>query len=170
MKLNLNEIKDGSKWNGYKLPEFDPKEIAENTRKNPEWIHFGAGNIFRIFPAALAQKLLNEGLMNTGIIAGECHDPEIVEKLFKPHDNLTLGVTLKADGSIEKEIIASVVDSVCVYPEFKNDWATVLSAFKNPSLKMLSFTITEKGYAVTSPDGKLLGQYEHDFANPPEKA
>ena len=35
---------------------------------------------------------------------------------------------------------------------------------------MLSFTITEKGYAVTSPDGKLLGQYEHDFANPPEKA
>ena len=100
MKLNLNEIKDGSKWNGYKLPEFDPKEIAENTRKNPEWIHFGAGNIFRIFPAALAQKLLNKGLMNTGIIAGECHDPEIVEKLFKPHDNLTLGVTLKADGSI----------------------------------------------------------------------
>lgn len=69
MKLNLNEIKDGSKWNGYKLPEFDPKEIAENTRKNPEWIHFGAGNIFRIFPAALAQKLLNKGLMNTGIIA-----------------------------------------------------------------------------------------------------
>lgn len=170
MKLNLNEIKDGSKWNGYKLPEFDPKKIAENTRKNPEWIHFGAGNIFRIFPAALAQKLLNEGLMNTGIIASECHDPEIVEKLFKPHDNLTLGVTLKADGSIEKEIIASVVDSVCVYPEFKDDWATVLAAFKNPSLKMLSFTITEKGYAVTSPDGKLLGQYEHDFANPPEKA
>ena len=115
MKLNLNEIKDGSKWNGYKLPEFDPKEIAENTRKNPEWIHFGAGNIFRIFPAALAQKLLNKGLMNTGIIAGECHDPEIVEKLFKPHDNLTLGVTLKADGSIEKEIIASVVDSATIF-------------------------------------------------------
>ena len=38
MKLNLNEIKDGSKWNGYKLPEFDPTEIAENTKKIREGI------------------------------------------------------------------------------------------------------------------------------------
>ncbi len=108
--------------------------------------------------------------MTTGIIAGECHDPEIVEKLFKPHDNLTLGVTLKSDGTIEKEVIASVVKAVCVSPEFGEDWSVLESAFKNPSLKMLSFTITEKGYALTSPDGSLLGKYEEDFKNPPEKS
>ncbi len=170
MKLNLTELKDSSKWSGYKLPEFDCNKIAENTKNAPEWIHFGAGNIFRIFPAGLAQRLLNKGLMTSGIIAGECHDPEIVEKLFKPHDNLTLGVTLKSDGTIEKEVIASVVKAVCVSPDFSDDWKILEDAFKNPSLKMLSFTITEKGYALTSPDGSLIGKYSEDFKNSPEQA
>lgn len=170
MKLNLSEIKDKSKWNGYKFPEFDYDAVKENTKTKPEWIHFGAGNIFRIFPAALCQRLLNENLMKTGIIAGECHDPEIVDKLFRPHDNLTLGVTLKSDGSIEKEIVASVTQAVKVMPEFKEDWSVLENAFKNPSLKMISFTITEKGYATTTPDGNLMKEYEEDFKNPPEKA
>ena len=34
---------------------------AETKRKTPRWIHFGAGNIFRAFPAVLVQKLLDEG-------------------------------------------------------------------------------------------------------------
>lgn len=170
MKLNLNEIKDKSKWSGYKFPQFDYQKTLENTKNAPEWIHFGAGNIFRIFPAALCQRLLNEKLMKTGIVAGECHDPEIVDKLFKPHDNLTVGVTLKADGTIDKEIIASVVEAVKVMPEFSADWKVLENAFKNPSLKMISFTITEKGYALFGSDGKLLAQYVSDFANPPEKA
>lgn len=170
MKLNLSEIKDKSKWNGYKFPEFDVEKALENTKKSPEWIHFGAGNIFRIFPAGLCQRLLNQNLMQTGIIAGECHDPEIVDKLFRPHDNLTLGVTLKADGTIEKEIIASVVQAVKVMPEFSDDWKILEDAFKNSSLKMISFTITEKGYALLDSDGNLQNQYVSDFKNPPEKS
>lgn len=170
MKLNLNELKDRSKWNGYKLPEFDHEKILENTKKNPEWIHFGAGNIFRIFPAALCQKLLNNGIMETGILCADCYDYEIIDVLFKPHDNLTLGVTLKSDGSIEKEIIGSVMQAVKCSPEFGEDWAILEKAFTNKSLKMLSFTITEKGYALYGPDGNLLPQYVEDFKNPPEKA
>ena len=58
MKLNLKDVNDKSKWNGYKLFDFDREKVLENTKKRPEWIHFGAGNIFRIFPAALCQNLL----------------------------------------------------------------------------------------------------------------
>ena len=170
MKLNLTELNDKSKWNGYTFFEFDHDAILENTKKRPEWIHFGAGNIFRIFPAALCQRLLNQGDMDTGIVCGDCHDFEIIDKLFRPHDNLTLGVTLKSDGSISKEIIGSVMQAEKCSPEFTDDWAVLVNAFKNPSLKMVSFTITEKGYAIYGTDGNLLTAFEEDLKNPPAKA
>ncbi|MBQ0051183.1 MAG: mannitol dehydrogenase family protein [Treponema sp.] len=170
MKLNLKELADKSKWNGYKLFDFDYAKVSENTKKSPEWVHFGGGNIFRIFPAALCQKLLNEGLMNTGIVVGNSHDPEIIDILYKAHDNLTLGVTLKADGSISKEVIGSIAWALNCDPELKDDWAEFEKIFTNPSLKMVSFTITEKGYALYGPDGKLLPAYVEDFATTPENA
>ena len=30
-----------------KLPLFNRRQVKENTKKNPKWIHFGPGNIFR---------------------------------------------------------------------------------------------------------------------------
>lgn len=166
MKLNLKELEDRSKWKGYEIFSFDHKKIEENTKKRPAWIHFGGGNIFRIFPASLCQKLLNSGDMDTGIIVGESYDYEIVDMLYKPFDNLTLGVTLKADGTISKEVIGSVMDAVKVDPAFESDWAVLENAFKNKSLQFVSFTITEKGYALHSPNGELFPQYAEDFKNP----
>lgn len=172
MKLSLEGLKDKSGWEkaGVVFPKFDIPSVREKTAANPEWVHFGAGNIFRIFPAALCQRLLNEGEMNTGIVCSDCYDFEIIDKLFRPHDNLTLGVTLKADGSISKEIIASVMQAEKCSPEFPEDWAVLVNAFKNPSLKMASFTITEKGYAIYGSDSKLLPAFEEDLKNPPAKA
>ena len=37
---------------GYELPKFDIKAVREKTAKEPTWVHFGGGNIFRAFPAA----------------------------------------------------------------------------------------------------------------------
>lgn len=68
MKLSLESIKDKEAWKGYHLPDYDPKQIAENTAKRPEWMHFGSGNIFRIFPAVICQKLIEQGKMDTGIV------------------------------------------------------------------------------------------------------
>ena len=39
-----------------KLPLFNRKRVQENTKKNPKWIHFGPGNIFRAFIANLQQS------------------------------------------------------------------------------------------------------------------
>lgn len=58
MKLNLESLKNKEAWKGFHLPDFDPAQIAENTRKKPRWLHFGAGNIFRVFPAVLCQRLI----------------------------------------------------------------------------------------------------------------
>ena len=166
MKLNLTSLEDKKAWEGYKLFNYNHKKIEENTKARPQWIHFGAGNIFRIFPAGLCQKLLNEGLMDTGIVVGEGFDGEIIDKIYAPHDNLTLGVTLKANGTIEKEVIGSVMEAVKCDPNSQNEWSVLESAFTNPSLQMVSFTITEKGYALYQPDGNLFKFYVSDFEKP----
>ena len=171
MKLNLQELENKKMWTdkGYVLFDFDHEKIRENTAKRPEWVHFGAGNIFRIFPAALCQSLLNKSLMDTGIVCSDSYDFDIVDLLFKKHDCLTLGVTLKSDGCVEKEVIGSVMDAVKCSPEFTEDWKTLKDAFENPSLKMVSFTITEKGYSLQKADGSILPQFTEDFKNGPEK-
>ena len=155
MKLNLKSLENKAVWleKGYKLPEFDIEKVTRATHENPEWIHFGAGNIFRAFLGGVAQRLLNAGEMNTGIVVFEGFDPEIVEKAYRPFDNLCVNVTLVSTGSVKKEVLASVVESLTI-----NDDARAIETFENPSLKMASFTITEKGYtpafAKRDADGK----------------
>ncbi|MDO5389328.1 MAG: mannitol dehydrogenase family protein, partial [Clostridia bacterium] len=56
MKLTLQGLKDAASWEkaGIKLPAYDIEQIAAETKKSPEWVHFGAGNIFRIFIGGIA--------------------------------------------------------------------------------------------------------------------
>ena len=54
-----NENRDEFVKHNYNLPRYDIKKVRENTKKEPTWIHFGAGNIFRAFPAAVLNEILN---------------------------------------------------------------------------------------------------------------
>ena len=85
---------------GYQLPQFDLQAVREKTTAEPTWIHFGAGNIFRAFPAAVLQKALDSGDYDRGVIVAEGFDYEIIDKAYRPYDNLSLLVMLKSDGSI----------------------------------------------------------------------
>ena len=141
MKLNLKT--DWKSWNpDYKLPKFDIEKMKLVTNRNPTWLHMGAGNIFRIFVGSVQQALLDKELTDTGIIVYESYDESIIPESFTPYDNLTLGVTLNADGSIQKEVIASIADAFCC------DLPRLRDIIENPNLQIISFTITEKGYFV----------------------
>ena len=102
MQLSEAGLKNREEWTskGYRLPEFDRETVMAATKENPFWIHFGAGNIFRAFQANVAQELLNRGILDTGLIAAEGYDYEIIEKMYRPHDNLSILATLKADGTV----------------------------------------------------------------------
>lgn len=163
MKLSLNSIADAGAWQGYHLPGYDPRVIAENTKKNPRWLHFGSGNIFRIFPAVLCQRLLEQGKTDTGVICCEGYDDELITKCYRPYDNLSIGVTLNADGRLDKEVIASVVESLTML----YDRSRVEEIFRNPSLQMVSFTITEKGYSLRNARKELMGAVVQDMAEGP---
>ena len=172
MKLSLNSIKDRHTWEskGIKLPEFDIEAVTANTKANPTWVHFGAGNIFRGFIASLQQELLNKGLAETGIIAADTFDYEIIDRIFRANDNLTLNVTLNANGTTDSEVIASVVESLKADSSIEEEMARFKEIFKNPGLQMVSYTITEKGYAIKDMAGNLSGLVLADIENGPEKA
>ena len=166
MKLCKRDIRENkSEWlsKGYMLPEFDMEAVGRATHDAPEWIHFGAGNIFRAFIASTVQRLLNEGRLQKGLIVAEGYDYEIIDRAYRPFDDLCLSVTLKAEGSIEKMIVASVTESLKVDPA-DGDYARIREIFASPSLKMASFTITEKGYNIKSADGAVFPAIEKDFA------
>ena len=154
MRLNDRELAEGGRWEGagIALPGFDRPAMIAATERAPEWVHFGAGNIFRAFPAALAQSLLERGLCENGVVVAEGYDGEIIERCFAPLDNLTLLVTLKADGSTEKKVIASVASA----HRMDGGLDLLRGIFAKPSLRMASFTITEKGYARKGGDGRFL--------------
>ncbi|MBS1484154.1 MAG: mannitol dehydrogenase family protein, partial [Clostridium sp.] len=172
MHLLDSELKNGAQWEaaGIQLPEFDREAMKAATRECPQWIHFGAGNIFRAFPAALQQKLLNKGVEKTGIIVAEGYDYEIIKKAYRPQDDLSLLVTLKANGTIEKTVIGSLAESLTVDRQDEADWSRLKDIFASPTLQMVSFTITEKGYSITAADGSFRQDVLSDFEAGPDKA
>ena len=147
LELKQKDLKNRKEWleAGYALPEYDREEMRRETLAHPKWVHLGAGNIFRAFQANLMQKLLNEGDEKAGIVAVDGFDFEIILKNYRPHDNLSILVTLKADGSIEKTVIGSIGESLIMDRSYEEDFARMEAIFRNPSLQMVSFTITEKG-------------------------
>ena len=154
---------------GYRLPTFDYEKAAAKTKAEPTWVHFGAGNIFRAFQCNVAQNLLNAGILETGIIAVEGFDYEIIEKMYRPHDNLSILATLKADNTVEKTVVASVLESLILDSENEAEYARLKEIFAAPTLQMASFTITEKGYAITDPKGNILPAIQADFGKGPQK-
>ena len=171
MKLSTEGLKNQQEWleKGYHLPQYDRAAMIAETRENPVWVHFGAGNIFRAFQANLAQRLLEEGAAKAGITVCEGFDYEIVEKQYRPHDDLSVLVTLKADGTIEKSVIGSIGESTILDSENDAEYTRLKEIFSKDSLQLCTFTVTEKGYSLVNGKGEELPAVTADFAAGPEK-
>ena len=171
MKLNNSSVYSDSTWkeNGFFVPSFDREKMIEKTVASPKWVHFGAGNIFRAFQANLSQRMLEQGLDDTGLTVVEGFDYEIIEKMYRPHDNLSILVTLKADGSVEKSVIGSIAESCILDSAREDEFSRLKKIFTADSLQLATFTITEKGYSLVNAAGETLPAVKADFENGPEK-
>lgn len=172
MKLTIDGISGNENkvlWRekGYALPEFDREKVTKNTAENPLWVHFGAGNIFRAFQANLVQRMLNQGLMDTGLIVAEGFDYEIIQKMYRPHQNIGLLATLKANGSVEKTVVGSILESYEMDSNNVAEYSKLKEIFQKDSLQMTSFTITEKGYSLVNGKGEQLPAVTEDMEKGP---
>ncbi|BEU87307.1 mannitol dehydrogenase family protein [Selenomonas sp. TAMA-11512] len=172
LHLKRREIADHpSLWEekGFALYHFDDRSITEETGKAPQWLHIGGGNLFRAYIAVLQQRLLDQGLVHTGLIAATTHNAAVVDDVFRPHDNLHVHVTMTTDGQFGKEVIGSVCETVAIKRDRSDDWQRLLQIFTAPSMQLVSFTITEKGYNLKDYDGNYYADVASDLEKGPEQ-
>ena len=168
MKLNINSLKNESAlWRekGFIVPSHDTDSMRRNTLSAPEWIHFGPGNIFRGYISCLADDIINSGDMTTGIVAADSFDSDTVDSIYEPFDDLVILVGLRADGNRYLRLsdgIGQAVKAIGSGMDILRRYAAL------PSLKMISFTITEKGYAVTDIHDRLTEAAASDAEKGPD--
>lgn len=172
MKLNLQGLKDRGTWEkaGIALPSYDVESVIDASQKNPCWVHFGIGNIFRVFIGGIADKLLENRVTDRGITCVETFDYDVVDKIYKPYDNLALSVILHGDGRVTKKVLGSLSEVVKAESSKEAHWNRLKEIFRAKSLQLVSMTITEKGYALLKSDGTFFDFVKADIENGPEKA
>lgn len=172
MKLTMSGINESGLWEkaGIKLPGYDVEEVSKKAKETPQWVHFGIGNIFRIFIGGIADGLLEEGDLDCGITCVETFDYDVVDKIYEPFDNLGLGVLLHGDGTREYKVLGAFAEAIKAMSSDAVQWNRLKEVFASPSLQMVSFTITEKGYALRKSDGTWFPFVEADIKNGPDQA
>lgn len=144
MKLiNINNEKDLWLMKGYEIFTYDRTLMVEKTRSAPEWIHFGSGNLFRAFHAVFCDRLLDQKTLNKGIILVGGRNSGMIDAYYRRLNNQYIAVTLQSNGNIRKRVIGSIAESLKI-----EDLDRLKEIFSKSSLKIATFTITEKGYRI----------------------
>mgnify|MGYP000137487936 FL=1 len=155
MKLTLEGIKNTTVFQKARilLPGYDVAAVSKKAKQAPRWAHFGIGNIFRIFIGGIADGLLEAGVLDRGLTCIETFDYDVVDKIYTPYDNLGLSVILHADGTRTYKVLGSMAEAVKAQSSDPAHWARLKEVFRSKELQLISFTITEKGYALAGSDG-----------------
>ena len=172
MKLTLEGLKDRAAWEaaGISMPSYNVEEAIRKAKEAPRWVHFGIGNIFRVFIGGIADGMLENGSLDRGLTCVETFDYDLVDKIYVPYDNLGISVILNSDGTREYRVLGSMAETVKAQNTDPEQWNRLKEVFRSKDLQMVSFTITEKGYALTASDGTFFPFVQADIDNGPEKA
>lgn len=126
-------------------------------------VHLGPGAFFRAFNAVYTDEAMKADGGDWGILAVSLRSPTARDQLV-PQGGTYTSVTMSEAGN-KPTVIGSIAD-VLVAPE---NPAAVVSAMASPDVKIVSLTITEKGYCHEPSTGALNFEHPdivHDLANP----
>ena len=126
MNLSMNGMKDRGSWEraGIVLPGYDVERVCAKAKEAPVWVHFGIGNIFRVFIGGIADGLLEKGELDRGITCVETFDYDVVDKIYKPYDDLGLSVILHGDGRREYKVLGAFAEAVKAQASNAEQWGT----------------------------------------------
>lgn len=155
---------------GIKVPMYEQDTIIKKTKESPRWVHFGGGNLFRAFHAAIANKLINDKKMETGVTVVETYDQAVIPDVYDKYNNRVVRVITKADGTQERELFASVGEAIFAGPTDagQKGFERLKEIFAADSLQVVSFSITEKGYNLKNGAGEYFPVVAEDLENGPK--
>ncbi len=126
-------------------------------------VHLGPGAFFRAFNAAYTDEAMEHAGGDWGILAVSLRSTTARDQL-DPQGGVFTSVTLEPDG-LKPRVISSIARTL-VAPE---DPRAVVAAMADPAVKIVSLTITEKGYCVSPATGALdltHPDITHDLLHP----
>ena len=126
-------------------------------------LHLGLGAFHRAHQAALTETCLNAGALEWGIAAASLRSADTRDALA-PQDGLYT-LALRQGDSQRLQVIGALT-RILIAPE--NPQA-LLAAMADPGIRIVSLTVTEKGYTVNLASGELRLDdldVQHDLAYP----
>lgn len=128
-------------------------------------VHLGIGAFHRAHQAVYIDDILARGDAGWGILGASLRSPAVQEQLA-PQDGLfTVQVR---DGAQQSARLIGSVKGVLVAPE---NPAALIRAMAQPDVRLVTLTITEKGYKLDPGTGNLLEDdagLAHDYQHPEE--
>ena len=140
-----------------------PRLTRSTPRPKVGIVHFGPGAFFRAFNAVYTADAMETRGGDWGIAAVSLKSPETRDRL-SPQGCTYSSFSLAPDGPTRR-VIESISD-ILVAPESPD---AVLDVMRQPSTRIVSLTITEKGYCHAPADGRFRQDHPdiaHDLANP----
>lgn len=134
------------------------------TGPGPGIVHLGLGAFFRAFGAIYVEDAVRMSGGDWGIIGVSLQSPSVRDRLA-PQDFVYTCVTQDADGG-ETFRKVEIVQDVLVAHENPE---AVLAWMSNPAIRIVTLTVTEKGYCHDPATGRLNLEHPdivHDLDNP----
>ncbi len=148
-------------WMEAGLPA-NPRLTRQGDAPKTGIVHLGPGAFFRAFNAIYTQEAMEAAGGDWGITAVSLRSPTARDQL-EPQGGVYTSVSLGAEG-VTHTLIGSI-NKVLVAPE---NPSAVLDVMADPAVKIVSLTITEKGYCHEPSTGRLRLDHAdivHDLAH-----
>ena len=143
------------------LPDI-PRLTRSTPKLKPGIVHLGPGAFFKAFSAIYTQEAIESDGGDWGIVAVSLRSPTAYEQLA-PQDGAYTSVSLGPNKS--ETTVIDVIADVLIAPENPE---AVIKAMSDPNIRIVSLTVTEKGYCYEPSTGVLKVDHPdivHDIAN-----
>src|SRR4051812_14081110 len=138
-------------------PDYDRSGIR------PGLVHLGIGAFHRAHQAVVIDDLLAVGATDWGIIGASLRSAD-TQNALAPQDCLYT-VAVRSGAGTEHRIVGSVLQTEVA----GNNPAHLIARMADPATRIVSLTVTEKGYCHTPQTGELDADHPdivHDLAHP----
>lgn len=145
------------------LPASVARPAYDRSAVTPGIVHLGVGAFHRAHQAAMTEAALAAGARDWGIIAASLRSPDTRDALALQDGLYTLAVRSEAG---ERFAVIGAISEIIVAPE---NPARLVAAMADPRIRIVSLTVTEKGYCHDPATGRLDETHPdivHDLAHP----